>query len=157
MSQSYEEIIEGESMWRFAPGPRHEQICERLFTRVLACVANLPSIRLLQPREALVFSAGNVLRPDLNLLTAATHKPWLVAEVIESGDHHTDTVIKKAIYEELRLPRLWMVDPRYDNVEVYHGTRYGLALKAILTVRDVLTEAVLPGLELRLAELFAEG
>ena len=53
---------------------------------------------------------------------------------------------KKTIYEELRLPRVWMVDPRYDNVEVYHGTQYGLTLKRVLAVRELLTEALLPGL-----------
>jgi Uma2 family endonuclease len=90
------------------------------------------------------------------LLTAATSKPWLVAEVIDSHDHRTDTVVKKSIYEELRLPRLWMVDPRYDNVEIYHASAYGLALKHILAGRDLLTEKLLPGFEISLAELFSE-
>ena len=44
-----------------------------------------------------------------------------------------------------------MVDPRYDNVEVYHGTQYGLTLKRVLAVRELLTESLhadsfLPGL-----------
>ena len=58
-----------------------------------------------------------VVRPDLALVTAATGKAWLVAEIIDSADHRPDTVLKKAIYEDFKVPRVWMVDPRYDNVE----------------------------------------
>jgi Uma2 family endonuclease len=156
MSEDYEEIIGGQSTGRRGPDERHERICERLHVSLFTCVASLESIRLLPPRSPVEFSSGHLFRPDLTLVTAATNKPWLVAEVIDRRDHHPDTVIKKAVYEELRLPRLWVVDPRYDNVEIYHSTPYGLALRHILAVRESLTERLLPGFELRLAALFGE-
>ena len=59
------------------------------------------------------------------------------------------------MYEELKLPRLWMIDPRYDNIEVYHGTPYGISLKKILAGREVLAEALLPGFQMGVHELFA--
>ena len=62
--------------------------------------------------------------------------------------------VKKQVYEDLNLPRLWMIDPRYDNVEVYHGGPYGVALQQILSGREVLTENLLPGFQLSVAELF---
>jgi Uma2 family endonuclease len=120
-----------------------------------ACIASLTTTKLLPARTAVAVNSGTTLRPDLALITAATDKLWLAAEVISSDDHHADTVEKKTIYEELRLPRLWMVDPRYDNVEVYHGTQYGLTLKRVLAVRELLTEALLPGFQLGVHELFA--
>jgi Uma2 family endonuclease len=95
-----------------------------------------------------------MVRPDVALVTAATGKLWLAAEVISSDDHRTDTVVKKQIYEALNIPRLWMIDPRYDNVEVYHGTEYGLMLKGILAGREVLTEQLLPAFQLTISELF---
>jgi Uma2 family endonuclease len=49
-----------------------------------------------------------------------------------------------------------MVDLRYDNVEVYHGTQYGVTLKTILAHREFLTEKLLPNLQLSIAELFAD-
>jgi Uma2 family endonuclease len=91
----------------------------------------------------------------LALVTAATGKRWLAAEIVSSDDHQPDTVLKKQIYEEVRLPRLWMVDPRYDNVEVYHSIEYGLILKAILAGRELLTEKLLPEFQLTIVELFA--
>ena len=88
-------------------------------------------------------------------MTAASGKLWLAAEVVSSEDHRPDTVIKKQIYEEIRLPRLWMIDPRYDNVEVYHASQYGLILKHILSKRETLTETLLPEFQISVEELFA--
>ena len=88
-------------------------------------------------------------------MAAATGRVWLAAEIVSSDDHQPDTVIKKQIYEEMKLPRLWMIDPRYDNVEVYHGSEYGLMLKGILAGRELLTDNVLPNLRIQVAELFA--
>jgi|SRR5580765_4333954 len=156
MSDPYEEILSGESLWRRPPGSRHEIIAERLHARVALCAAKVATTRLLPPRSVVQICPGTLLRPDLTLVAAATGKAWLIAEVVDTVDHHADTVVKKAIYEDVRLPRLWMVDPRYDNVEVYHGSPYGLALHRILSNRDLLTEALLPELSLGMGELFVD-
>jgi Uma2 family endonuclease len=132
MSLAYEEILEGEALLRLPPDARHEGICRRLHEHVALSVAKLSSTRLLTTRSVVQVSPGTMVRPDLALVTSATHKLWLAAEIVNSLDHQTDTVAKKAIYEEFKLPRLWMLDPRYDNLEVYHGGPYGLALKRIL-------------------------
>lgn len=155
MSEGYEEIIHGERLLRLPPRPRHEEILARLHQQVAQSIASLSSARLLAARTGIQVSANTVVRPDLALVTAATDKLWLVAEVISSDDHHADTVEKKMLYEEMKLPRLWMVDPRYDNVEVYHGKPYGLTLKEVLAHRDLLVEPLLPGFQLALHELFA--
>lgn len=155
MSDPYEEIVNGERVLRLPPRVRHEEILERLHKRVGGATTGLVTTRLLKPRTPVELTPENRFRPDLALITAATDKVWLVAEIVSSDDHHADTVEKKAIYEELRLPRLWMIDPRYDNVEVYHGTPYGLTLKRVLAGRELLTEALLPGFQFAVHELFA--
>ncbi|MFO1476309.1 MAG: Uma2 family endonuclease [Verrucomicrobiota bacterium] len=154
MSESYEEMLEGERLIRRPPGARHELICRRLYACVLASVANFTSTRLLPVRSEVILAAGTRLRPDLALVAEPTGKLWLAAEVVSSDDHRVDTVVKKEIYESTRLPRLWMVDPRYDNVEIYHGTAHGLVLKGILAGRETLTEKLLPEFELAISELF---
>ena len=155
MSDPYEEIIHGERLLRLPLRPRHEQILARLHRKIAACVADLATARLLPPRSPVQVTPTTLLRPDLALVTAAHQKLWFVIEVVSSDDHHADTVEKKSIYEELRLPRLWMVDPRYDNVEVYHGTAHGLALKQVLAGRELLAEALIPGFQYPVHELFA--
>jgi Uma2 family endonuclease len=155
MSLPYEEVLEGASLPRSAPGPRHEQICERLHAAMAASVANLASTQLLAPRTKIKVSHATAICPDLALITTATGKLWLAAEIVHTGDHHADTVIKKEIYERARVPRLWMVDPRYDNVEIYHSTEFGLALKGILAGSEILSEKLVPEFQFVIAELFA--
>lgn len=154
MSESYAEIFDGATLVRRAPGARHEIICGRLHQWVHASVANMPSTRLLPPRTEVQLAPRTALCPDLSLVAAATGKLWLAAEIVSSDDHRPDTVIKKQVYEDVKLPRLWMIDPRYDNVEVYHSCQYGLVLKEILAGREILSEKLLPEFQLTIAELF---
>ena len=152
MTGFYEEIVRGETLKRLPPGERHELICLRLHEAVAKSLP--PTSRLLAPRTIVELAPGTLVRPDLVLITTVTRKPWLVAEIVDSYDHGSDTVTKKMLYEETGLPRLWMIDPRYDNVEVYHGTPYGLSLREMLAGRDVLMEKLMPGLRLPVAALF---
>lgn len=156
MSEAYEERVEGQTLLRFAPGKRHEVICARLHERVTRSLAANVTTRLLAPRTAIHLNSTSTLRPDLALVTLATGKVWLAAEIISSDDHQADTVMKKQVYEDVNVPRLWMVDPRYHNVEVYHGSPYGLTLKTILGGREVLNEQLLPELSLIIEELFED-
>jgi Uma2 family endonuclease len=155
MSDAYEEILEGETFLRRAPGSRHEKICAFLHRWVASSLQPQSAARLLTTRSIVQVSPGTMVRPDLTLVTAATGKPWLLAEIIDSSDHRTDTVVKKQIYEDTKVPRLWMIDPRYDNLEVYHGTAHGLALRKILAGRDILEEPLLPEFRLQIQELFS--
>ncbi|MFN3408664.1 MAG: Uma2 family endonuclease [Limisphaerales bacterium] len=154
MSDPYEELLGGEWHLRFGPGERHEQICARLHATMLAAVANLASTRLLPARAKVRLNDTHTVRPDLALVTRANDRLWLAVEIVSRDDHQVDTVIKKQIYEDVKLPRLWMVDPRYDNVEVYQATPYGMALKAILAGSEVLEEPLLPEFQITVRELF---
>jgi Uma2 family endonuclease len=157
VSEPYQELLEGEAIRRRAPGVRHEQICARLHQCVHAGIGNLTATRLLPPRSCIELSRTTKVCPDLALVTLATGKLWLAAEIVNSEDHRADTVVKKLLYEEIRLPRLWMIDPRYDNVEIYHASQYGLVLKYMLAGRELLTEKLLPEFQMALSDLFANG
>jgi len=155
MSRPYEEILHGATLPRSAPGDRHEAICARLHREMAASVAGLTGTQLLPPRTRVQLSRTTALCPDLALVMAASGKLFLAVEIISRDDHHADTVIKKEIYEQHRVPRLWMVDPRYDNVEIYHAFEFGLKLHGILAGREVLAEKLVPQFHLTVAELFA--
>ena len=154
MSSSYEELLQGTPTARVSPGTRHEQILERLHRCVHASVANLTSTALVAARSAVRVAPDSILRPDLALMTVPGSRLWLAAEIVNSEDHAPDTVIKKQIYEEIKIPRLWMLDPRYDNVEVYHASPYGMMLKGILAGSELLTEKLLPEFQISVEELF---
>src|ERR1700739_1254436 len=155
MSHPYEEILSGETLPRFAPDSRHEAICDRLHATMNASISNVASTQLLAPRTKVQVTRNTAIRPDLALLTTATGKLFLAAQIVSRNDHQADTVIKKEIYEQIRVPRLWMVDPRYDNVEVYHSTEFGLQLKGILAGSEILSEKLIPEFQIVISELFA--
>jgi hypothetical protein len=150
----YEEMLDGLRLIRFPPNPHHELICDRLHRVIHTCLAHVSTARSHLPRAAIQVAANTSIRPDLALTTTATDKLWLAAEIVDPADHHADTVLKKALYEDLRIPRLWMIDPRYDNLEIYHGTPHGLRLFTILASHQALTENLLPTLRLKLDDLF---
>ena len=154
MSEPYEELLGGEWHLRLGPSERHETICARLRETVQASVANFPGTKLLPLRAKIQPNPHHAIRPDLALVTTANDKLWLAAEIVSSDDHRCDTVLKKQIYEDIRVPRLWMVDPRYDNIEVYHSTEYGLVLKHILACDEVLNDPLLPEFQISVRELF---
>ena len=156
MSEPYEEIVEGETLLRCPPGKRHEQICSRLHDLVASSLAGARTSRLLEPRSVVQLSAGTLIRPDLCVRDPRNGTLQLAVEIISSEDHRPDTVTKKGLYEEMNIHRLWMVDPRYDNVEVYHATPYGLKLMGILAGKDTLTDEALPDLRIPIADLFRE-
>ena len=155
VSQAYEEILDGATLPRSAPAERHEQICRRLHQEMAAGVNGLATAQLLAPRTQVQVLRTTFLRPDLALVTAASGKLFLAVEIIGRDDHRADTVTKKEIYEQIRVPRLWMVDPRYDNVEIYHAFEFGLKLHGILAGREVLAEKLVPQFQMTVAELFA--
>jgi Uma2 family endonuclease len=155
MSRAYEEILEGETLPRSAPGDRHEKIVNRLHREMASSVNGLAATQLLAPRSKIQVSRLTMVCPDLALVTAATGKLFLAVEVVSRDDHRADTVTKKEIYEQLRVPRLWMVDPRYDNVEVYHSFEFGLQLKSILAGKELLEEKLVPQFKMAIVDLFS--
>ena len=155
MSRPYEEILHGATLPRSAPGDRHEQICARLHREMAISLAGVASVQLLAPRTKVQLSRTTAFCPDLAVLTAASGRLFLAVEIVSRDDHHADTVLKKEIYEQHRVPRLWMVDPRYDNVEIYHAFEFGLKLHGILAGREVLAEKLVPQFQMTVAELFA--
>jgi Uma2 family endonuclease len=157
MSRPYEEILEGATLPRSAPGERHEKICARLHREMAMGVNGLSSTQLLPPRMRIEVSRATALCPDLALVMAANNKLFLAVEIISRDDHQTDTVTKKEIYEKIRVPRLWIVDPRYDNVEIYQSFEFGLQLKTILAGSEILADKLIPQFQIAIAELFAAG
>lgn len=163
MSEIYEEVIDGQTLLRLPPSPAHELLVSRLHARAAAALPLNSRLRLLPPRSEVRLNERIRLCPDLTIVRPApppaeddSFEIYLAAEVLQPGDHHLDTVVKKQIYSDLKLPRFWMVDPRYLNVEIYGIGEYGFTLTAILAHTNPLTDPHLPGLHYPMRELFAD-
>jgi Uma2 family endonuclease len=155
MSEPYEETINGDCLFRSAPSGAHELLVGRLHGLVAASLPPNSALKLLAPRTEVDLGETGRIQPDLCVVRAPGERIYLVAEVLLPGDHHVDTVVKKQLWADMRLPRLWMVDPRYLNVEVYASTEFGFTLQDILANRHALTDPNLPGLSCPMRELFA--
>lgn len=163
MSDGYEELIDGEVQKRRALTAEHERLVERLHDRVRESLSPNSTLQVLPPRSALQLNEQCTLCPDLAIVRIpppSEEEPhpqlYLVAEVLHAGDHHVDTVVKKQVWSDRRLPRLWMVDPRYRNVEVYGCGEYGFTLLNILANHDKLTDPFLPDFAFPMSDLFVE-
>jgi len=160
MSEAYEELIQGEVAHRRPPSADHDLLVARLHALVSRWLPLNSALSLLPPRSELLLDEHTRLRPDLAIVrddpgVTGSAQLYLVAEVLLPGDHHLDTVVKKQYWADLRLTRLWMVDPRYLNVEVYGCGEYGFTLFDILAHHHPLTDPHLPGLSCAMDELFA--
>lgn len=153
MSEAYEEIVGGEVWLRSPPSPKHEQVCQKLHQIVRKALEGIEDLQILPPRSIIEIQAGTLLRPDLVVIDKHG-KPVLIAEVIYPGDHRTDTVIKKNIYEESGIARLWMIDLRYECIEMYENTPFGLALRCSLAGMERVQDSQWPHLNFFVAQLF---
>ena len=117
-----------------------------------------------------VFSDVDVVEPDLvfvskarqaDLLTAAhiSGAPDLVVEIGSPSTRKRDETIKRWLYERFGVAEFWVVDPELDDeIKVYRLVDGRFERTALLSLEqgDVLTSPLLPGLTLRLAEIFRE-
>jgi Uma2 family endonuclease len=156
MPQAYEELFDGEAHLRLAPAAPHELLCNRLHAWVRAALPPGSPFRLPPRRTPFDLSPGSRVSPDLALTHADDGRLYLAVEIVQPGDHNRDTVVKKQLYMDVRLPRLWIVDSRYHNVEIYGTGEFGFRLETILANHHPLTDAKLPGFSRTMDELFAK-
>lgn len=155
MPDPYEELIDGETFIRGPLNGPHETLCDRLHGWVASHLPANSALRLLPRRTTVKLRPGTDVCPDLCLVRRDGGQLYLAAEVLQPGDHHPDTVLKKQIYSDCRAPRLWIVDSRYENVEVYATGPAGFRLQSILAINGSLTDTALCGAMYSLADIFA--
>ena len=156
MRELYEEQLDGQTVLRSSPSSSHEILCDRIQRRLDATLSPNSTLKLLPRRSPLQLSPKTKVRPDLALVKTSEQRPYLFVEILLPGDHTADTVLKKNLYQIFRLPRLWIVDPRYGNVEVYATGNYGFRLETILAHRELLSDPLLPAFQCSMKELFDE-
>jgi Uma2 family endonuclease len=112
-----------------------------------------------------VLSFYDVVQPDLvfiskerlHILTEKNIQggPDLAIEILSNSTHKVDEGIKHATYERFGVSEYWLVDPDQETVAVHRLEEDRFYKTADLASRDVLATPLLPGLEIRLAEIFA--
>jgi Uma2 family endonuclease len=158
------ELIEGELHVVPPPAIRHQRVSRRLLGPLQAHVELNRLGEVFYSPTGVRFSDETAVEPDLTLVLAAhadrVREQWveappdLVVEILSPGTARRDLVLKRELYQSSSVPEYWVVDPEAQTVEVLtlragRYERFGLFGRA-----DRLRSALLPGLEIPLAEVF---
>ena len=163
--ESYYELINGYIMKKSAPRPEHQRISMKLSR----AIANY----LFDNRIGEIFAAPidvfldkiNAVQPDLIFIASANQEkittdgiigiPDLVIEIISPTSVIRDRVDKKNLYERLNIQEYWIIDPQYQDVEIYtiENNRYEL-YSGVTMFEGELKSKVLEGIVLELTDIF---
>jgi len=163
------ELIDGEHYVTPSPNTRHQQISGNIYWLIRSYLEQHPIGRLLYAPYDIVFSQFDVVEPDLLYLSHAraaevitdTHgrgAPELVVEIASEGTRKRDETIKRRLYERGGVSEYWIVDPEIETVRIFQRgpEGYARAMELSREAGDLLTTPLLPGLELRVADVFKD-
>lgn len=104
-----------------------------------------------------------VVQPDVFFVSherVRYFKDWLrctpdwLAEILSPSTIRLDRERKRRLYAQQGVREMWLVDPVGRRVEVYRFAASAEMPIVIAGQKDVLTSPVLPGLSVRVAEIF---
>jgi Uma2 family endonuclease len=161
------EILDGEHYVTASPFLRHQALVCR-FTVALSPFIKANRLGEVFPAPTdVVLSRYDVVQPDLVFVSTARRHiltepniqgaPDLVIEILSPSTRRRDEGIKLGIYERFGVGECWLADPVKRAVSVFRAVEGRFLVIAALSAEagDVLETPLLPGLEIRLAEIFA--
>lgn len=156
------ELIGGELIVVPSPRPKHQKIANRFFAALdrFVLINNLGEVN----GDVDVHLGDMVVAPDvffiakdrLNIIGELNIQgaPDLVVEILSPSTVVHDKKKKSQIYLEHGVKEYWLVDPDLQLVEVLIAGEKEWRWAGVFDQEDVLTTALLPGLELNLIEIF---
>jgi Uma2 family endonuclease len=161
------EIIGGEHYVTPSPNMRHQVLAGRLHFEIelfLRAHAGLGRV-FFAPFDVL-FTKWDVVEPDLLFVAAdqddiltdrnVQGAPALVVEIASAGTRKRDEQIKRQLFDRGGVREYWIVDPDQNVVRVFRRQSDGsFPSVGDLSGNEALTTPLLPGLQIRLNELFA--
>src|SRR5689334_13027214 len=162
------ELIDGEHYVTPCPNTKHQVVSGNIFFLLRSWLEHHPVGRIFYAPFDIVFTNFDVVEPDLLYMsneratTVLTEKhvtgaPEIVVEIGSPGTRKRDETTKKRLYERSGVAEYWVVDPVLDVIRVYRGRdgKYDRPIELSAETGDALTTALLPGLEIPLARVFA--
>jgi Uma2 family endonuclease len=161
------ELIDGEHYVTPSPNTKHQRVSGNLYFLIRTWLEEHPVGQIFYAPFDVVFSNFDIVEPDLLYLSTGrvqqvlteqhvTGAPEIVVEIASKGTRKRDETIKRRLYERCGVSEYWVVDPLLDVVRVYlrNGEVFSRPNELSMERGDVLTSALLPGLELPLARVF---
>ena len=161
------ELIDGEHFVTPSPNTKHQQVLGNLYRLIGNWLEDHTNGQVFLAPYDVVFSEFDVVEPDLLYLSNeraaqvitqlhARGVPELVVEIASPATRKRDETIKRRLYERAGVSEYWVVDPEIDVIRVYRreADRFGRPTELAREAGDILTTALLQGLELPLERIF---
>lgn len=158
------ELVDGDLLLTPAPTPYHQRVCGNLFAVLLEFVRSRRLGEVLLAPCDVVLSRFDVVQPDILFIQAdrlaiigeknIQGAPDLVVEVLSPSTEERDREMKTKLYARSGVRELWLVDPAARTVELYTATGAAFRREALVRLADAVASPLLPGLEIRLQDLF---
>jgi Uma2 family endonuclease len=160
------EILGGEHYVTPVPMLKHQEAVGALGISLHAFAREHRLGRVFIVPVDVVFSEHDVAQPDLVFISNARAgtltkpnvqgAPDLVVEILSPLTRRKDEDLKGPLYEHFGVREYWMVDPDSRTVSVFrhNGLGFDPAVELSAEAGDMLTTPLLPGLEIRVGEIF---
>jgi Uma2 family endonuclease len=148
-----------------APSPQHQNISMNLSIQLGTFIKNSGLGKLFAVPIDVFLNDTNAVQPDLVFVAKENQEmvtndgimgvPDLVVEIISPSSVLKDSVDKKNLYERLNVKEYWIIDPQYQDIEVYtvQNGRYEL-LSDVTMFEGTLKSSIFEGISINLGELF---
>ena len=158
------ELVDGVLQKMASPSLEHQRLiillCQLIDPYLSAAI---PRLGVLLAEVAVRMSQFRVAEPDLvyvrmerqHLLqgTIVAGAPDLAIEIL-SQDRAKDLIRNRRWYAEAGIPEYWIMDPANDTLTILELSNGQYTGRAVLTAQDTLTTPTIPGLSIRLTQIF---
>ncbi len=159
------EIIDGELYEVTAPTVRHQDVLGNLYIIFKPYVTRHKLGRVYMAPIDVILAEGSIVQPALAFVTEARRgviqphaivgAPDLVVEILSPTTAAYDRNRKADLYERYGVAEYWMVDSETETVEILKLGDTGYA-PAQIHASGVISTAIIPGLQIELADIFAQ-
>ena len=159
------EIIDGELYEMTAPTVRHQIVLGNLFIIFKPYVTRRKLGSVYMAPIDVIFDEDAVVQPDIAFVAesrrgivrehAIVGAPDLVVEILSPTTAAYDRNRKAALYQRYGVSEYWMVDSETETVEILRLGDTGY-VPAEIHDCGVISTAIIPGLQIELADIFAQ-
>jgi len=162
------ELINGEAYAMAAPNTKHQEILTEIFGQIYIYLRGKTCKVLPAPFDVRLFyeedeSDDTVVQPDIVVICDTTKlgpegcrgAPDLVVEVLSPSNTAIEMGRKLELYREAGIREYWVIDPENKTLTVYCFQADSSITKTYKST-DTVSVDVLPGLNIPLAQVFAE-
>ena len=159
------ELIEGDLIMTPSPVPYHQWLLKNIGFALESFVREKKMGKIFYAPCDVYLDNENVLQPDilfiakerLNIIGEKNIQgaPDLVIEILSESSAYRDMVKKKKLYEQFGVKEYWIIDPEEKTVEIYSRQDDSFALTKRFTEKNTLESPLLPGLKIKLLQVFA--